>query len=439
MLTSQQIGELKSYLSPANQEYNRVFPGDSDQRQPVHTVYGGAQLFKHDIAKKMGASALGALMKHAPDGEALARIFAFGELGKFGVQGGVDVATVHSRVVEKLKREAVEDFRIDFEDGYGNRPDEEEDGHAVSTARELARGMKEGTLPSTIGIRIKPLNDELFVRSLRTMDLFISTVLEQTGGRLPQNFVVTLPKITVVEQVTTLVRVFDALEAAHGLKPGTLKMEFMVETPATIFAPNGRVALPSLVEAARGRCVAAHFGTYDYTASCNITAAHQHMNHPACDHAKHVMQVALAGRGLMLSDGATNVMPVGGSADVVERAWRLSYQHIRHSLEGGFYQGWDLHPAQLPVRYVAVYVFFLESLPAATARLKAFMDKAAQATLLGDVFDDAATGQGLLNFFLRGLSSGAISAVEAQATGLTLEEIQGRSFLKILNARKRRS
>ncbi|MBU6430469.1 MAG: phosphoenolpyruvate kinase, partial [Cyanobacteria bacterium REEB65] len=195
-----------------------------------------------------------------------------------------------------------------------------------------------------------------------------------------------------------------------------------------------------------------HFGTYDYTASCNITAAHQQMGHSACDFAKDVMQVSLAGTGVLLSDGATNVMPIGPhraapgesldaeevqeNHEVVHRAWKLHYDDIQHSLRCGYYQGWDLHPAQLPTRYAAVYAFFLEGLEAASARLKNFMDKAAQATLVGDVFDDAATGQGLLNYFLRGLSCGAITETEALATGLTLEELRSRSFVQILNRRR---
>ena len=225
----------------------------------------------------------------------------------------------------------------------------------------------------------------------------------------------------------------------------------MVETPQSIFAEDGTVALPRLVSAARGRCVAAHFGTYDYTAGNNITAAHQHMNHPACDFARQVMQVSLAGTGVWLSDGATNVMPVpphrtSGStltaAQVAEnratvhRAWKLCYQHIQRSLELGFYQGWDLHPAQLPVRFAAVYAFFLDGLDAAAERLRNFVAKAAQATLVGDVFDDAATGQGLLNFFLRAVESGAIAEEEAAPLGgLTLEELRTRSFVKILKGR----
>jgi hypothetical protein len=159
------------------------------------------------------------------------------------------------------------------------------------------------------------------------------------------------------------------------------------------------------------------------------------MANPVCDFAKHVMQVSLAGLPVMLSDGATNIMPVGDSA-TVHRAWRISYAHIRHSLETGYYQGWDLHPAQLPVRYAATYAFFLESMALSQERLRLFVDKATKATRLGDVFDDAATGQGLLNHFLRGMSCGAITEAEALQTGLTLEEFRGRSFLKVLEARR---
>jgi len=161
------------------------------------------------------------------------------------------------------------------------------------------------------------------------------------------------------------------------------------------------------------------------------------MLHPVCDFAKHVMQVTLAGTGIWLSDGATNVMPVG-SREMVHRAWRLHAAHVRHSLINGFYQGWDLHPAQLPSRFATVFAFFLEGLDAASERLRNFVGKAAQATLVGDVFDDAATGQGLLNYFLRALNCGAISEAEAvEKSGLTLDELRSRSFIGILNGRRR--
>ena len=430
-------------LRKANAALARDYPGDATERQPVHTVYGGAQLFKAETASRLGELALRALREHAPDARTLGEVLGLGALG----------GVVHDRVVRKLEKEAVEDYRIDFEDGYGHRPDAEEDADAARTADEVAKGLAAGLLPPFLGIRIKPFSGELHARSVRTLDVFVTTLAEATRGRLPANFVVTLPKVTIPEQVAAAAGLLARLEKRKRLPPGTLRLELMVETTQAIFDRRGAAGLRGLVEAAKGRCRGVHFGTYDYTAACNITAAHQTMTHPACDFAKHVMQVTMAGTGVTLSDGATNIMPVaphraasGGpplsaaqtaeNHAAVHRAWRLHFDHVQHSLRHAYYQGWDLHPAQLPTRYAAVYHFFLEGLEAASRRLKAFTEKAAQATLLGDVFDDAATGQGLLNYFLRGLSCGAITPEEAARTGLSLEEIRGRSFLKILQARR---
>jgi citrate lyase beta subunit len=397
-------------------------------RQPVHTVYGGAHLFKADTARRLGERALTALDEHGGPAEFAA---AFG----LGVEPAL-TRTIRDRVVSKLRREPVEDFRIDFEDGYGNRSDAEEDGHADAAAAEVTRGLREGSLPPYIGIRIKPLGGELRVRAIRTLDRFVTTLAGEAGG-MPANFVVTLPKITAAEQVSALVDRLEGLEGSLRLPTGTLRLELMIETTESVLDRRGACAIPALVDASRGRCRGAHFGTYDYTASCQITAEHQHMTHPACDFAKHMMQVALASTDIWMSDGATNVLPVGDRA-AVHAAWRLHGAHVRHSLGGGFYQGWDLHPAQLPSRYAVVYAFFLEGLDAASSRLRNFVEKAAQATLVGDVFDDAATGQGLLNYFLRALNSGAITDDEAvERSGLTIEELRSRSFAAILRGRKR--
>ncbi len=412
-------------LTRANLEFSRRYPGDSGRRQPVHTVYGGAHLFKADLCRKMGAIAERTLAEFAPDAATLALAI--------GIPNHL-ADTVYQRVIEKLRREPVEDFRIDFEDGYGNRPDAEEDATADSAAEEVLKGLDARTLPPFLGIRIKCFSEELKGRSVRTLTRFLKAL----GPHVPEKFVVTLPKITVPEQVSALVDTLDQIGSG-------IKMEMMVETPQSIFM------LPQLVDAARGRCVAAHFGTYDYTASLGITAAHQHMLHPACDFARSMMQASLAGTGLWLSDGATNIMPVAphrGSnltpqqelenRTVVHRAWKLHHDHIRHSLDNAFYQGWDLHPAQLPTRYATVYSFFLESLDAASERLRNFISKAAQATLVGDVFDDAATGQGLLNYFLRAINCGAIPEADApELTSLSLEELRSASFVKILNARRK--
>ncbi|HKB09299.1 MAG TPA: hypothetical protein VKD69_01555 [Vicinamibacterales bacterium] len=421
---------LSSILDGVDKPNTRTadrFPGDSPQRQPVHVVYGGAHLFKADAAKKLGAIALKSLQDHAPDAATLA--------GAIGLDAAL-ADRVYLRLVDKLTREPVEDFRIDFEDGFGNRPDQEEDRFAQIAAGEVAAGLRDGQLPPSIGIRIKPLTEELKRRSLRTFDLFLTRLLEQSGGVLPPNFVVTLPKITAPAQVEALSQACEAFEYWRDLPTGSLRFELMVETTQSIVDPDGGVALPKLVAAGGGRIVAAHFGTYDYTAACGITAAHQQMLHPACDFARHVMLVTLAGTGIWLSDGATNVMPIG-ARDAVHHAWRLHAQHVRHSLVNGFYQGWDLHPAQLPSRFATVFAFFLEGLDAASERLRNFVSKAAQATLVGDVFDDAATGQGLLNYFLRALNCGAISEAEAiDKSGLTLDELRRRSFVGILDGRR---
>lgn len=432
--------QLFQSLSQANSTFNEIYPGDRSDRQPVHTLYGGANLFKSDAPIALGNRALEILETYAPNHE------VFGQA--FGLTGGNDFSKrIYDKVMAKLKSEAIEDFRIDFEDGYGNRSNEEEDATAVSTAIEVAKGMIAKTLSPFIGIRIKPFTEEMKERGLRTLDIFISTLVKETGGKLPDNFVVMLPKVTIPEQPETLANFFTILEEELGLVKGVLKMEMMVETTQAIMDINGTNPLYRFIKAAQGRCIAMHFGTYDYTASCSITAKYQEMDHPVCDFAHHVTKVALAHTGIWLSDGATNTMPIGPhrgdltpeqeeeNRQVVHRAWKKGYDHIRHSLWNGYYQGWDLNPAQFPMRYAAVYAFFLESYDDAVDRLKTFVEKAARATLIGDVFDDAATGQGLLNYFLRALNSGAITEEEVLATGLTLDEIRGRSFKKILENR----
>ncbi|HKQ52760.1 MAG TPA: hypothetical protein VJT74_10350 [Pyrinomonadaceae bacterium] len=476
-LSEEATREISGRLHEANSEFARKYPGESGRRQPVHTVYGGAHLFKADSARRLGELARRSLEQFAPDFLTFAR--AIGLPGSETLPDALDESseiaarlyvtpdsvrgenkplwlahTIYHRVTEKLRREAVEDFRIDFEDGYGNRPDEEEDGHADAAAREVALGMKQKTLPPFIGIRIKPLTEELRERSLRTLDIFLTSLSNETGNRLPDNFVVTLPKVVMPEQVAALADTFDLLEREAGIAAGSLKMELMIETTQAIINDRGESNLPLLLNAARGRCTAAHFGTYDYTASCQITAAHQHMTHPACDFARHMMQVAYGGTGLWLSDGATNIMPVAPhraaegatltpeqveeNRGSVHRAWRLHYDHIWHSLTNAYYQGWDLHPAQLPTRYAAVYAFFLDGLEAASERLRNFVEKAAKATLVGDVFDDAATGQGLLNYFLRAVNCGAVTEAEAlKLSSLTVAELRSGSFVKILKNRQK--
>ena len=446
--TTLNAGDIEGILADlriAHARFARSFAGESAERQPVHTVYGGAQLFRADSARKIGALALQSLDQHAPDAGTLAAALGMEEAGSWP-------AGLHARIVDKLTREPVEDYRIDFEDGYGHRPDAEEDGHCVSVAAEVAEGFRRGTLPPFIGIRIKPVSAELHRRSLRTLDLFVTALARALDGGFVQGFRVTIPKVVDAAQIAAVTACCEALERRLKLPEGTLRLEIMIETPQSIIDADGRSPLRAFVEAGHGRVAGAHFGAYDYTALCGITASWQHLRHPACDFARHLIQVSLAQSGVHLSDSVTTTLPVpvnrpgpeplsGEQARenvaAVHRAWRLHFDNVRHSLVHGFYQGWDLHPAQLVPRYAAVYDFFGAARDAAAARLRHFVAQATHATLVGDVFDDAATAQGLLNFFVRGVNSGALTPAEAEETGLTLDELRARSFAKIIEQRRR--
>jgi len=475
-LTADSLREVNARLEQAHRAFQRRYPGAPAERQPVHVVYGGAHLFRSNTIRRLGEMALKSVDDYAPDFAAFAK--AFGLPGAEKLPSEPDAIatiaksteadpaaarrdnrpawfahTIYQRVREKLRHEPIEDFRIDFEDGYGIRPDDEEDGHAVAAAEQLSAAKNDGQLPPFIGIRIKPFTEELRERTMRTLDIFLTKLAEKTRGELPNPFYITLPKVTLPDEVAALADICSRLEPMLDLEPGALRIEIMIETPQAIFNERGEANLLPLVSAARGRCVAAHFGPFDYMASRNLDSVHQPSRHFASDFAREVMQVALAGTGIRLADGPTNIMPIpphrpkdGAQLSLrqteenraaVHRAWKIHFDNISRSLAHGFYQGWDLHPAQLPPRYAAVYAFFLENLEPAAERLRNFVEKAAQATRVGQVFDDAAMAQGLVNYFRQAIGCGALAAGEVQElTGVSAEELRGGSFLKMLENRR---
>ncbi|WP_075097518.1 DUF6986 family protein [Sandaracinus amylolyticus] len=381
------------------------------RRQPIHVVYAGAPRFTAELSTKLGAIALRALDEHASDPLELAR--ALGNDPR-------SAARVHERVRQKLEREPVEDFRIDFEDGYGPHSDDEEDADARRAAAELVRGLDAGTLPPSIGIRIRPLEGESARRALRTLELFVTE-----AGRLPSPFVVTLPKVESEDALRLLARALDRLEAQLGLARGAITIEAMMETPRALLDARGACPLSRWPDACDGRLSGVHLGAYDLSASIDVPAPHQTLHHPICVDALLRAQLALAGRDVHVSDGATTRLPLApknASHDdaraAVHGGWREHAEHVREAIALGVWQGWDLHPAQIVARLGALHGFFLGSLADATARMANFRAERERATRVGATFDDAATGRGLRGFFARGLACGALTRDDLAAAGL---------------------
>ncbi|MET0764077.1 MAG: aldolase [Blastococcus sp.] len=395
------LAELDRRLAPVDAARLAAYPGERAARQPVHTCYVPADAVVPGLAREWGAAALTALDEHG--------------LPDLGLDPAL-VEEVLPRVRAKLADEPVEDLRVDAEDGYRGGP-EVEDDDVRRAAAVVAADVASGTAPRSVGIRAKSLEGPTRRRGVASLDLFLSAFGAESGGRA----VVTLPKVTDVEQVRAFLPVLDALETAHGVG---LDLELQIETPQAVLGPDGAVTLARMVHAAGPRLIGLHYGTYDYSAALGITAAHQSSDHPAADLAKQLMQVAVAGTGARAVDGSMNVLPVGGRQDVHD-AWRLHAALVRRALERGFYQGWDLHPAQLVTRYVATYAFFRSAVPAAVERLTAYLDRSG-----GGVLDEPATARALASVLLRGLDCGAVDVAEIVAAGgpdgVVLAKLAGR-------------
>ncbi|MCC3265955.1 DUF6986 family protein [Arthrobacter gengyunqii] len=406
VLGAAHLQRLDAVLADTDRLLADAYPGDAGTRQPVHTVYIPADRCVPALPAAWGE-------------QALAAATAQGSLTDLAGQVGLDAklaAAVVPLVEAKLRAEPIEDLRLDFEDGYGVRSDAEEDGHAVQAAAAVADAVAAGTAPPFVGIRFKSFEAATRARGVRTLDLFLAGLL--AAGELPDGLVLTLPKVSTVEQVEAMVYTCQRLEEAHGLEPGRLRFEVQVETPQLILAANGTVPAAQLIHRGQGRVSALHYGTYDYSDSVQIAAEYQSMEHPAADYAKAVMQVAAAGTGVRLSDGSTNILPLG-TPEEIRSAWQLHARLVRRSLARGFYQGWDLHPAQLPTRFLATYAFYREGFDAAARRLDTYVRKQE-----GTVLDEPATARALARFVHRGLLCGALTETEIeQGTGLAGVEL----------------
>ncbi|GAA2044122.1 hypothetical protein GCM10009819_33760 [Agromyces tropicus] len=398
-LPASALASIDARLAETDRLLATGYPGDDGARQPVHTVYVPGDTFTPELPAAWGSAALAAA-DAAGGVEALA----------VDVGIGADVAAVVAPLVErKLAHEPVEDLRIDFEDGYGDRGDDVEDADVVRAAGHVADASAEGAAPPFLGIRFKSFEAATRARGIRTLDLFVTALVERGG--LPEGLALTLPKVSTLAQVEAMADAAAALERAHGLPDGRLRFEVQVETPQLVLGADGVATVARVAHAASGRVAGLHYGTYDYSAALGIDASQQSLEHPAADHAKQVMQLAVAGTGIRLSDGSSNVLPVGGRA---AEAWRLHARLVRRSLERGFPQGWDLHPAQLPTRFIATYAYYRDGWAEAAERLRHVHERTS-----GAVLDEPATVRALAGFVHRGVRCGAITVDEVERdTGL---------------------
>lgn len=365
------LARIDALLERVDDDLAARYPGGGDI-QPVHTVYVSAAGAAADIPAQWGADALDLMDR-------------FGEV--FAELGDADaLAAVRAR----LGTAPIQDLRLDFEDGYGRRPDEVEDADARAAGRALATV---GT--DRCGIRFKGLTVADRPRAVRTLEL----VLDGAGG-VPPGFVFTVPKLRAAEQATAAVWLCEALEQAHGIASGTLRFELQIESPQAVLGADGTATVARAIQLSDGRCIGLHYGTYDYSAACGIAPQQQALDHPVADHAKAVMMVAAAQTGVAVVDGSTQVMPTGTDEQVREAVLR-HFRLVSRSLERGYYQGWDMHPGHLATRWLATYRFFRAALEAAGPRLQAYLDRRG-----GPVVDEPATAEALATVVLRGLSVG---------------------------------
>lgn len=407
---------------PGKKRHARTPPG-----QPVHTYYLPAQDLEERAVPRIGAAARGLLERYGGDPASLAEAIDMSPQ---------EVQSVYVRLEDRLGRRPIEDLRIDFEDGYGQHPDEAEDAIAAEVGELLGRAGTAGELPDSVGIRIKALTPELSERGLRTLDLVLTAALKT--GVSPSDFVVTLPKVESATQSRVLHEFLTQLESALGIDNGTVATEIMIESSPGLIDADGNVTVRALAEAAGARLRAVHFGVYDYTTSIGISANHQSLIHESADFARNIMQVELAGTGIWMSDGGTNVVPQGDHPEEgikkeqleenrrkVHDGWRTHFRHVTHSLTHGIYQGWDVHAGQLITRYAANFLFYDRGLPEAVSRLSRYLGNQGD----GGVVDEPATASSLLSFVNRAVACGAAEATDiAPRLGIEAELLDGRAL-----------
>lgn len=394
-------------LAADDAAFDVAYPGDPVTRQPLHTCYVPADRAWTRTPRTWGDTALAVL-------------------DRLGPPPGTE--SVADRIRGKLQAQPVEDLRIDLEDGYGHRPDAEEDAHAETAGTTLAALGSDPQGPFVSGVRVKGLQPETRARGLRSLLTVVDAARAGDPGWPRRRTVVVLPKATSPAQVAAMAEVLATVETSRGLPAGSLRLEVQVEVPQALVGADGRIAVAGMLSAGAGRVEGLHFGTYDFSAAVGVSGGHQASDHPLADHAKALMQLAAAGTGARVVDGSTNILPAGDD-DTVLDAWETHARLVRRALRRGLYQGWDLHPGQLVTRYGVTYAFLREEFAVAAPRLRAYVERG-PGRGDGATLDEPATARALAGAVLRGVDCGAVEEAEAlAATGLkrsVLDRLAGR-------------
>lgn len=417
-LASSLAAAASEALSADDRGRTRLWPGPVTWRQPVHTVYVPADRFHARLAREWGDEGLATWRAHCGGASGVADLLrAAGFDGATEIEGR-DIA---DRVEAKLAQEPIEDLRIDFEDGFTQRgvaPEDRWDHEDATLAAVLGALAADGRPAPFWGIRFGSFDPATRDRGIHTLTRFLLGLHEAGLTVAARELRLTFPKVTSEEQVRELVHVLGAIEATaapRGVPADRIRhgFEIQVETPQSILAADGTSPLPAMITAGDGRVLSLHYGTYDYSAFLGVAAADQAMDHPVADHAKDVMQAAVAGRGVEMSDGSTNRLPLG-DADAIREAWALHARLVGRHLTRGIWQGWDLHANQLPTRFAATYAWFRRRTPDALERLDRYL-----AGRDGAVADEPATAKAMAGFLGRAVDCGAVTAEELDAaTGL---------------------
>lgn len=349
--------------------------------QPSYVLYGGAHRFDRETPDKMRHLAR-KWLKDYPWLQETAR-----------------------KKVEQRLGQPLEDFRIDFEDGYGRRSDEEEDAHASAVAVDLPATQD----CNRIGVRLKPITRRWAARAVRTLHLVTAHCTVW-----PRGFCVTLPKVEETAQLGWFLQELLPLEGSRG----PLALEIMVESP------RGLQNVQALVAAAGPRCRGVHFGPFDFLASCGVTQGE--LMHPLNVAARCELLFRLSDSGLELADGPTTTLPLPPHRNpqpaqmmenhkAVRAAWDKHRDDVLASRSNGYLQSWLLHPSQLVSHSAALFSDLDPQLEPALSRLAAYWQQRGQARASGGDFDDRATARQWTLLVARALASGLISEPEILA------------------------